>query len=903
MTLIETYLPFGLRDVKITPFVGELGVGTPIDLPVGRTVTFRETEDLELLKSDDRNVAMEGTGPMVEWEVEAGGISFEAWQVLTGASLVTGAGFRELVKLDTDVRPYFVIEGQSINDDGSDLHVIIRRCKVSGSVEGTFTEGGFFLTRCEGLGIGDSSGELWRMRWNVGPTSVFGGIRLLPNNISVVARPLTVTTAAVVGATLAPATVNLTANRLQVALGTELVVALQPKSLAISAVPLTVTGGQFVGPTLAPRTLAITAVPLLVSRGLNLVPKNLVLTAVPLIVSSPALILQAESGTVEGGAAIVSEWPGYAGTGYVGYYGLTGHVNQVIATVPGPSDYTFTIRYANCGGSNTVVNIRVNGTVRGTITLPVTGTDWTSAARFATSDAVTLPLSAGSNTIRIEHAGLEYTYADLDYYTLLASGGGVAGVAPVAEFTMNPSSAAVGQSVQFADASQNFPTSWAWAFGDAGASALQNPTHAYAGAGTYNAQLSVANAQGSSSITHSIVITSGGTGGTPDYVVGVNGTLQQLLELPYAQLAGKRILVPSGLWVDNINGHAVYIVNKDFGGLVVEFASGAILRGAVVSGIEMYGQILNLTLTGPGKVQGNGGNTNTEGIIIDSTRGDKGANGQPMGNITIDGLTVEPTPGTGSIQRNGIALWGGDKLTVRNCTIHDAASNAAYGFGGAGSGLSIGRGRRLDTFGGQRVLLENNHIYNMLVVQDSDSADRNGIIMDLWQSDGGGVYADRVIGSVMIRNNNIHDVAGRAIQILRGGLTDSQINVLNNSVSGQWARRLFDPSTGDFSQPATAIGGYGAGVHGNLVISNNTVVTDSGNSNKPAYRVDNFDGPVTPAGVSGVGNVGNRAEFYASPTNVVPAGFMSVAGTYYLTDQAGLQINDQAGNPITVTIG
>jgi len=877
MTLVETYLPFGIRDVKITPFIGELGVGTPVDLPVGRVVTFRETENVELLKSDDRNVAMEGTGAMVEWELEAGGISFEAWQILTGASLISGSGFRELVKLDTDVRPYFVIEGQSINDDGSDIHVLIRRCKVNGTVEGTFSEGEFFLTRCEGLGIGDSTGELWRMRWNAAPTEVFGGVRALPNTIHILARPLTISTGNVVAGTLVPATTTLQAQPLAVTLGFAVAIALQPRLIQMSAQPLSVSGG--VGAlTLAPRTLAVTAVPLTVSRGINLQPAVVNLSSRPLSLSGTSVTIEAEAGSVEGNAVVSTDYPGYTGTGYIGFFGLTGDVNQIIANIATGGTYPFSIRFGQGDPPNspTIVNIRVNGSIQGTISLPNTATSWESAARFTQSTTINIPLNSGNNTIRIEHAGLEYTYADLDSYTIgnASGGGGDPGLPPVAEFTITPSSAQVGQTVQFNDQSTNVPTGWSWDFGDASTdSFLQHPTHVYTGAASYDVLLTASNAAGQHSRFHNIVITSGGGGGTPDYVVGVNGSLSQILNLSTSQLAGRLVLIPSGLWNDDN-----WYLNKDFGGVRVEWAAGAILRNPGGSGMEFYGACKNITLFGPGVVEAAGSNTNAEGIYGDGSRSNRGGSTSgPSGNIVVDGLTVRPIPGTGKIGRNGIAFWNGDNFVVRNCIIRDASGNAAYGFGGAGSGISIGRswagvGGGL---GGFRILLENNQVYNQIQDDGNPSADRNGIIIDLWHSDGNGLYSNRSVGPIMIRNNLVENVSGRGIQILRSSWSDSPVSILSNTVRPAWANFLGpSPDDGHFSEPLTAIGGYGwmgSFGGGSVTCSFNTVIDDPSNG-LPAYKFVSFH---TSPGVTGQGNVGSGVVFDGSPGSSPPPGFMA----------------------------
>lgn len=152
-------LPFGLRDVKLTPLgVDGATPGTPVDLPVSRTLSFSETEEFEELRGDDTVAASHGGGPIVEWSLESGGISLEAYAVMAGGTvLVSGSTPNEVKtyrKLETDARPYFRIEGQSINDNGGDFHCVIYRAKADGSLEGEMGNGSFWLTSASGKGYG-----------------------------------------------------------------------------------------------------------------------------------------------------------------------------------------------------------------------------------------------------------------------------------------------------------------------------------------------------------------------------------------------------------------------------------------------------------------------------------------------------------------------------------------------------------------------------------------------------------------------------------------------------------------------------------------------------------------------------------------------------------------------------
>lgn len=172
-------LPYGLRDVKLTPINSDGSLGTPVDLPVSQTLSFSEAEEYAELRGDDRLVAIHGQGPLVEFELEAGGISLEAWQVLTGGTLSeigsTPNQVKELLKKTTDSRGYFRIEGQSINDVDGDTHVVIYKAKCNDTLEGEFADGEFFVTSCSGQGLGDADDNLYKITWNETATAIGAG--------------------------------------------------------------------------------------------------------------------------------------------------------------------------------------------------------------------------------------------------------------------------------------------------------------------------------------------------------------------------------------------------------------------------------------------------------------------------------------------------------------------------------------------------------------------------------------------------------------------------------------------------------------------------------------------------------------------------------------------------------
>lgn len=162
MALNTIPLPYGLRDVKLTPYTTDAGttLGTAVDLPNSRTLSFSEAEEFTELRGDDKVVTTRGQGPSVEWELESGGISFEALKILAGGDIATTGTtpdqIKTFTKKVTDARPFFQIEGQVISDSGGDVHCVLPRCRVSGNIEGEFSDGEFFLTKCDGVALGSN---------------------------------------------------------------------------------------------------------------------------------------------------------------------------------------------------------------------------------------------------------------------------------------------------------------------------------------------------------------------------------------------------------------------------------------------------------------------------------------------------------------------------------------------------------------------------------------------------------------------------------------------------------------------------------------------------------------------------------------------------------------------------
>jgi len=81
----------------------------------------------------------------------------------------------------------------------------------------------------------------------------------------------------------------------------------------------------------------------------------------------------------------------------------------------------------------------------------------------------------------------------------------VGGTAPQADFKFE----VAGLKVNFTDTSTGSPTSWQWDFGDGGQDTVQNPTHTYPSAGTYNVTLTARNIGGQTSKSQFVTVSLG----------------------------------------------------------------------------------------------------------------------------------------------------------------------------------------------------------------------------------------------------------------------------------------------------------------------------------------------------------------------------------------------------------
>lgn len=154
--------PFGLRDVKLGSWELDSS-GEPkviVDLPASQKLVFKERIKGGELMGDDVVASVVAIADAVEWELESGGISLAAYALMTGRTVdATGSTpnqMRTMAGRAGDVFPWFRIYGLAVGEGSDGIHCKISKCKLTGSIEGEFADGSFYVQKCAGIGVGDS---------------------------------------------------------------------------------------------------------------------------------------------------------------------------------------------------------------------------------------------------------------------------------------------------------------------------------------------------------------------------------------------------------------------------------------------------------------------------------------------------------------------------------------------------------------------------------------------------------------------------------------------------------------------------------------------------------------------------------------------------------------------------
>lgn len=145
--------PFGLNQIK---FVSMDGLTVVPLTDRSRTLEFEETVVTGEFPGDDalQGIVSQPTG--IKGKIEAGGMSLEAYALITGHELtITGTTPNRVATLEgNSLRfPYFKIYGKSLGDDIDDVHMKVLKAKLTSGLKGTFKYGEFMSSEVEFMGV------------------------------------------------------------------------------------------------------------------------------------------------------------------------------------------------------------------------------------------------------------------------------------------------------------------------------------------------------------------------------------------------------------------------------------------------------------------------------------------------------------------------------------------------------------------------------------------------------------------------------------------------------------------------------------------------------------------------------------------------------------------------------
>lgn len=185
-------------------------------------------------------------------------------------------------------------------------------------------------------------------------------------------------------------------------------------------------------------------------------------------------------------------------------------------TTSGYEDIKFSSKQ-NGGSNRAPRDFKVQYSLNGSTWTDVSGTNVTVARNWTSGvlNEISLPAACNNQAtvylrwIMRSNTGISQNIQNnaAAYIDDIVVKGVYMAVAPEAEFTADAASVCAGATVTFTDQSANNPTSWAWNFGDGATSTDQNPTHAYATAGTYTVTLVATNDFGEDTETKTNYIT------------------------------------------------------------------------------------------------------------------------------------------------------------------------------------------------------------------------------------------------------------------------------------------------------------------------------------------------------------------------------------------------------------
>ena len=141
-------MPFGLKEIKL-----KRGT-TVVELPAAMTLKFKEKMVTGRGRGGDRLRALASAPDGVEWEMQALGLSLEAYALMSGLTATeTGSTPNRSVRLSssaTNRYPYFDIYGKALGVGEDDVHFHVINAKVTDGMDAPLQDADFTKSTFKG---------------------------------------------------------------------------------------------------------------------------------------------------------------------------------------------------------------------------------------------------------------------------------------------------------------------------------------------------------------------------------------------------------------------------------------------------------------------------------------------------------------------------------------------------------------------------------------------------------------------------------------------------------------------------------------------------------------------------------------------------------------------------------
>ena len=243
------------------------------------------------------------------------------------------------------------------------------------------------------------------------------------------------------------------------------------------------------------------------------------------VTSAPATtLIEAESGTRTGQTEVIAD-PAASGGNAVRNVNLPGDSLQVNYSASSAGTGSLVIRFGNGDpGGTRLLSLYVNNVKRQQLSFPSTG----SFTTYTDSTAISIPLNAGTNTIRIQHDSGDTNGARLDRFSVSAGG---AATAPSISTQPTNRTVAAGSSTTFSVvAAGTAPLSYQWRFNGTDIS------------GATAASYTISNVQSGNAGSYSVVV-SNSAGSVTSNVATLSVTVTTLIEAESGTRTGQAAVI------------------------------------------------------------------------------------------------------------------------------------------------------------------------------------------------------------------------------------------------------------------------------------------------------------------------------------------------------------------------